>query len=198
LHGEEIKPAEKELLNEDLRQIELMISEGQKSTFGQLQIYYEDAYLKIIEARLFRKSDLIRSLDLINKALKIYERVKNLLNERLETIKDNLEISEEDQFVFKKEEELLDKCTKSFDATSKLKEEFEDLIQQLEDKGIMHQDLEKISNLTSEYGVDLNKIIMETFGQDEKIEMEFIDILKKITTIFDEYDTWKDVETKIF
>jgi len=198
LQGEEIKPAEKELLNEDLRQIELMISEGEKSTFGQLQIYYEDAYLKIIEARLFRKSDLIRSLDLINKALKIYERVKNLLNERLEAIKDNLEISEEDQFVFKKEKELLEKCTKSLDATSKLKEEFEDLIQQLEDKGIMQQDLEKISNLTLEYGVDLNKIIMETFGQDEKIEMAFIDILTKISNIFDEYDTWKDVETKIF
>ncbi|MBY9018167.1 MAG: MFS transporter, partial [Candidatus Lokiarchaeota archaeon] len=89
LQGEEIKPKERELLNEDLRQIELMISEGEKSTFGQLQIYYEDAYLKIIEARLFRKSDLTRSLDRINKAIKIYERVKNLLNERSETIIDS-------------------------------------------------------------------------------------------------------------
>ena len=198
LQSEEIKPNERELLNEDLRQIELMISESEKSTFGQLQIYYEDAYLKIIEARLFRRKDLTRSLELINKAVKIYDRVKNLLNERLETINDNFEISIEDQFVDKKEKELLEKCTKSLNATSKLKEGFEDLIQQLEDKGIKRQDLVKISDLTLEYGVSLNKIIMETFGQDEKIKIAFLDILEKIGNIFDEYDTWIDIETTVF
>ncbi|MHA1625303.1 MAG: MFS transporter [Promethearchaeota archaeon] len=198
LQGEEIKPEERELLNEDLRQIELMISEGEKSTFGQLQIYYEDAYLKIIEARLFRKSDLTRSLERINKAIKIYERVKNLLNERIEEINDSFEISAEDQFVYEKEKELLEKCTKSLNATSKLKEKFEDLIQQLENKGIKRQDLIKISDLTLEYGIDLNKIIMETFGQDEKIKNAFLDILSKIGDIFDEYDTWKDVEPTVF
>ena len=198
LQGEEIKPKERELLNEDLRQIELMISEGEKSTFGQLQIYYEDAYLKIIEARLFRKSDLTRSLDKINKAIKIYERVKNLLNERSETIIDSFEISEEDRFVNEKEKELLEKCTNSLNATNKLKEQFEDLIQQLEDKGIKRQDLIKISDLTLEYGLDLNKIIMETFGQDEKIKSAFLDILNKIGDIFDEYDTWKEVEPTVF
>lgn len=195
---EEIKPAERVLLNEDLKQIELMISEGEKSTFGQLQIYYEDAYLKIVEARLFRKSDLTRSLEMINKAIKIYERVKNLLNERIDTIKDNFGISEEDQFVYKKEKELLEKCTKSLNATSKLKKEFEDLIQQLEEKGIKKQDLIKISDLTLEYGIDLNKVIMETFGQDEIIKTAFFDILKKIGDIFDEYDTWKEVEPPVF
>lgn len=198
LQSEEIKPNERELLNEDLRQIELMISESEKSTFGQLQIYYEDAYLKIIEARLFRRKDLTRSLELINKAVKIYDRVKNLLNERIEAVKDNFEISVEDQFVDKKEKELFEKCTKSLNATSKLKEGFEDLIQQLEDKGIKRQDLVKISDLTLEYGVSLNKIIMETFGQDEKIKIAFLDILEKIGNIFDEYDTWIDIETTVF
>ena len=198
LQSEEIKPNERELLNEDLRQIELMISESEKSTFGQLQIYYEDAYLKIIEARLFRRKDLTRSLEMINKAVKIYDRVKNLLNERIEAVKDNFEISVEDQFVDKKEKELFEKCTKSLNATSKLKEGFEDLIQQLEDKGIKRQDLVKISDLTLEYGVSLNKIIMETFGQDEKIKIAFLDILEKIGNIFDEYDTWIDIETTVF
>ena len=66
----------------------------------------------------------------------------------------------------KQEKELLEKCTKSLNATSKLKEEFEDLINQLENKGIKRQDLIKISELTLEYGVDLNKIIMELlYGQ---------------------------------
>lgn len=198
LQGEEIKPAERELLNEDLKQIELMIAEGEKSTFGQLQIYYEDAYLKVIEARLFRKSDLTRSLERINKAIKIYERVKNLLNERRESINDNFEISEEDQFVYEKEKELLKRCTKSLTATSKLKEEFEELIHQLEVKGINRQDLIKISDLTLEYGLDLNKIIMETFGQDNKIKIAFFDILNKIDDIFDEYDAWKEVQQSVF
>ncbi|MHA1193608.1 MAG: hypothetical protein ACTSP9_15195, partial [Promethearchaeota archaeon] len=198
LQGEEIKPGERELLNEDLRQIELMISEGEKSTFGQLQIYYEDAYLKVIEARLFRKSDLTRSLERINKAIKIYERVRNLLNERIEAVNDSFEISEEDQFVYEKEKELLEKCIKSLNATSKLKKEFEDLIHQLEDKGIKRQDLIKISDLILEYGVDLNKIILETFGQDEKIKIAYNAIIKKIGDIFDEYDTWKEVDPTVF
>ena len=77
-------------------------------------------------------------------------------------------------------------------------EEFEELIHQLEDKGIKRQDLIKISDLTLEYGVDLNKIIMETFGQDEKIKIAFLDILNKIGDIFDEYDTWKEVEPTVF
>jgi len=198
LQGEDIKSTERELLNEDLRQIELMISEGEKSTFGQLQIYYEDAYLKIIEARLFRKSDLTRSLERINKAIKIYERVKNLLNERIDAINENFDISEEDQFVYKKEKELLEKCANSLNATIKLKEEFEELIHQLEDKGIKREDLIKISDLTLEYGLDLNKIIIETFGQDEKIKIAFFDILNKIGDIFDEYDTWKEVKPSVF
>ncbi|GAH53180.1 unnamed protein product, partial [marine sediment metagenome] len=50
-------PYKIDMLNEDLRQIILNIAEGEKSTFGELQIYYEDAYLKIIEARLLRKND---------------------------------------------------------------------------------------------------------------------------------------------
>ncbi len=198
LKGEEVTPAERELLKEDLQQIELMISEGEKSTFGQLQIYYEDAYLKIIEARLFRKSNLTRSLDRIYMAIKIYEKVKSLLIERIEIIRDNIEISEEDKFVFEKERELLQRCTKSLDATNKLKDEFEELIHQLEDKGIKRQDLIKISDLTSEYGIDLNKIIVETFGEDENIKFAFFDILNKVSTIFDEYDTWKDVHPNIF
>ncbi|MBY9017938.1 MAG: hypothetical protein KGD66_03805, partial [Candidatus Lokiarchaeota archaeon] len=64
--------------------------------------------------------------------------------------------------------------------------------------GIKRQDLIKISDLTLEYGLDLNKIIMETFGQDEKIKSAFLDILNKIGDIFDEYDTWKEVEPTVF
>jgi MFS family permease len=91
LEVEDLTAREIDMLNEDLRQIILKIAEGERSTFGDLQIYYEDAYLKIIEARLLRKNDLIKSRGKILEAINIYERVKNLLNERLDIILDNSE-----------------------------------------------------------------------------------------------------------
>jgi hypothetical protein len=198
LQGEDVSPKERELLNKDLEQIELMITEGEKSTFGQLQIYYEDAYLKIIEARLFRRSDLSKSFEKINKAIKIYERVNNLLNERIEIINDHSDLSEEDQIVYEKEKQLSETCSKSLIATKKLKEEFEFIMGQLEKRGIRESDLKKLSELTIEYHIDLNKIIMDTFGQDRKMKNALINILTKIDDIFDEYDKWKNIELKVF
>jgi len=94
LELEDLTAVEIDTLNEDLRQLILKIAEGERSTFGDLQIYYEDAYLKIIEARLLRKNDLIKSRGKILKAIKIYERVKNLLNERLDILLDSTELFE--------------------------------------------------------------------------------------------------------
>ncbi|MFX1287939.1 MAG: MFS transporter, partial [Promethearchaeota archaeon] len=61
LEVEDLSAKEIDMLNEDLRQLILKIAEGERSTFGDLQIYYEDAYLKIIEARLLTKNDLLKS-----------------------------------------------------------------------------------------------------------------------------------------
>jgi len=72
LTGEENK-----LIIKDLRQIYVKISEWEKSTFGKIQTYYEDAYLKIIEARLNRKQNLFKGLRSISEAIKIYEQNPN-------------------------------------------------------------------------------------------------------------------------
>lgn len=198
LELEDLTAKEIDMLNEDLRQLIFTIAEGERSTFGDLQIYYEDAYLKIIEARLLRRNDLIKSRGKILEAIKIYERVKNLLNERLDIILDNSELSDEDKFVYDKEQELLEKCSKALIATNNLKDEFKGIFEKLEEKGINEKDLKKISELTLEYNVNLNKVIVETFGQDKKTKNTILEVLNEIDAIFNEYDKLKELELKVF
>jgi hypothetical protein len=198
LELEDLTAIEIDMLNEDLRQIILKIAEGERSTFGDLQIYYEDAYLKIIEARLLRKNDLIKSRGKILEAIKIYERVKNLLNERLDILLDSTELSDEDKFVYDKEQELLEKCSKALIATNNLKEEFEGVFEKLEEKGIAEKDLKKISELTLEYNINLYKVIVDTFGQDKKTKDTFLEVLNEIDAIFNDYDKLKELELKVF
>jgi len=198
LEVEDLTAREIDMLNEDLRQIVLKIAEGERSTFGDLQIYYEDAYLKIIEARLLRKNDLIKSRGKILDAINIYERVKNLLNERLDILLDNSELSDEDKFVYEKEQELLEKCTKALIATNNLRKEFEGIFEKLEEKGIAEKDLKKISELTLEYNINLYKVIVETFGQDKKTKDTILEVLNEIDAIFNDYDKLKELELKVF
>jgi len=198
LELEDLTAKEIDMLNEDLRQLIFKIAEGERSTFGDLQIYYEDAYLKIIEARLLRRNDLIKSRGKILEAIKIYQRVKNLLNERLDIILDNSELSDEDKFVYDKEQELLEKCSKALIATNNLKDEFEGIFEKLEEKGINEKDLKKISELTLEFNVNLNKVIVDTFGQDKKTKNTILEVLNEIDAIFNEYDKLKELELKVF
>jgi len=198
LENDTVSEKEKELLNEDLKQIVLKIAEGEKSTFGEVQIYYEDASLKIIEARLLRKNDLLGSMIKILEAIRIYERVKNLLNERVEMINGASDLSKEDQIVYEKEQDLLEKCSKSLIATNRLKNQFEGVFKQLEENGISKGDLEKISELTSEFNVNLYNIINDTFGKNKETKKILNKIFDKIDNIFNEYDKWKEAELKVF
>jgi len=198
LNVEDLTAKEIDMLNEDLRQIILKISEGERSTFGQLQILYEDAYLKIIEARLLRNNDLIKSKGKIQQAIKIYYRVRNLLNERLEIITESADLSEEDEFVNEKERELLEKTSSALTATITLKNEIEGVFKKLEEKGIREKDLRKISELTYEYHVNLYDVIVDTFGQDRGTKDIIMGILKEIDAIFNEYDKLKELELKVF
>jgi len=196
LKKERLTARENEGLKEDLIQIRLRISEWEKSSFGKIQTYYEDAYLKILEARLLRKNNLLKCLGKISQAIGIYERVKQLLNERIENISEKSDLTEEDSIVFNKEQELFNKCSKSLLATINLKKEFQSVFNQLSEKGILREDLIKISELTSEYQVDLYKIIVDTFGHDSRMKNAIIEILKKIDNIFDEYDF--GIDFKVF
>ncbi|MFX0003649.1 MAG: MFS transporter [Candidatus Hodarchaeota archaeon] len=194
----EISTDEKKDIMRDLRQIYVRISEWEKSTFGEIQTYYEDAYLKILEARLNRKQHLFNSLRSISESIKIYERVKYMLNERLEIVIEKNKLSEEETIIRDKEQELYDKCSKSLNATIKLKEEIENTLTQLNEHGVETEDLLKISDLALEYDVDLYNIIIDTFQQDDKTKKVLIETLDKIDNIFSLYDEWKETELKVF
>jgi len=193
LTGDEINVFKRELSKNSIR-----ISEWEKSTFGEIQTYYEDANLKIIEARLNRKKHLIKGLSKISEAILIYERIKYLLNERLEIVEENQELSEEETIIRDKEQELYDKCIKSLNATIKLKEEIENALNQLKEKGIQREDLQKISELTQEYEVDLYDVIVDTFKQDDQTKNALIDTLETIDDIFNQYDNWKEIDLTVF
>jgi hypothetical protein len=198
LNQPELSVEEKKSITRDLRQIYNKISEWEKSTFGEIQTYYEDAYLKIIEARLNRKQHLFKSLRNISESIKIYERVKYLLNERLEIVVDTPNLSEEETIIRDKEQELFDKCSKSLNATIKLKEEIENTLDQLNEKGVETEELLKISDLALEYDIDLYNVIIDTFQKDSKTKKAMIEALDKIDEIFSLYDEWKETELKVF
>ena len=198
LKKENLIAKERFQLEQDLNQIYLRVGEYDKSSFGEIQTYYEDAYLKIVEARLLRKHDLIQSLTKITRAINIYGRVKRLLKERIENIQEKEDISEEELIIIKREKDLFEKCSKVIKATIKLREECENVLEQLSEKGIDKEDLTKISELTLEYQVDIDKIMEDTFRQDSETRNMIIELLKKIDSIFDEYDRWKEVDFKVF
>jgi len=193
-----LNPKEITTLNNELRNLYYRINDWEKSTFGKIQTYYEDAYLKIVEARLNQRIDLIKGLNKISAAIKIYERVKYLLNERLEIVNEKHDFSEEETIVLDREKELFDKCTKSLNATIKLKEEIEYALDQLEEKGIDRDDLRKISDLAQEYKVDLSDVIIDTFKQEDETKNALIETLETIDHIFHQYEEWKEVDLKVF
>ncbi len=197
LDKEELTAREIDHLQEELKIIHQKISEWEKSTFGELMTYYEDAYLKIVEARLNRQ-DLLKSREKIIEAIYIYERVKYLLIERIEDIESKEDLNEEELIMKNKEKDLLEKSSKSLLATLKLKEEIDNVLRELRKQGIYQGDLRKISLLTSEYQIDLYHVIIDTFGQDEETKEAIKEILNKIDNIFNEYEKWKEVNFIVF
>ena len=186
------------ILKKELSKKSIKISEWEKSTFGEIQTYYEDAGLKILEARLNRKKHLVKGLRKITEAILIYERIRYLLKERLEIVEENQVLTEEETIIRDKEQELYNRCNQSLNATIKLKEEISKALSQLKQKGIQQEDLTKISDLTQEYGVNLYDVIVDTFKQDTETKNALIDTLEKIEDIFNKYDNWKEADLTVF
>ncbi|MGQ4875688.1 MAG: MFS transporter [Promethearchaeia archaeon] len=195
---EDLGKEEKEALLEALNQLRQQIDEWEKSTLGKIQTFYEDAHLKIIEARLLRKTDILSCIRKISEAYNIYERVLLLLKERIDETNEKTELTEEEEIMFSKEKELLEKCLSSLKATETLKKGLADIINQLKHEGIKRDDLIKVAELTSEYQVDISKIIIDTFAHNGTTKKRLIEILDKIEEIFNEYDKWREKEFKVY
>ena len=198
LDNPDLSPDEINNLRNDLREGYIKINEWEKSTFGEIQTYFEDANLKIIEARLNRKKNLLVGVNKIAEAIRIYERVKHLLNERLEIVEEKSDLSIDDSIIRDKELELYNKCSNSLNATIRLKEEIENAFDHLGEKGVQREDLKKILDLTQEYAVDLYDIIVDTFKQDIETKDALINTLETIDDLFKQYDNWKELELKVF
>ncbi len=200
LKKEETTEKEKYRLKQDLQQIFLRLGEWETSTFGKIQTYYEDAYLKIVEARLLRNNNLVKCMAKIHRSIDIYTRVGYLLRERIEAIeeREDKDISSDEKISIEREKELLEKSSKALNATIKLKEQLTEIFTQLKEKGINDKDLEKLSELTDEYQVDVYKVIDETFGDDSETSKAIKEIIKKIDDIFNEYDKHKETDFKVF
>jgi MFS family permease len=189
-----LSQVEKNRLENDLEQIKLQIGELDKSTFGTIQTYYESAYIKIVDADLLRKYDLIGCLRKIDKAIKIYRRVKHLLNERIEDIGIRTDLSEEDLIAYEKEKKLCKKSDDALQACLNLKNQIEDIIKRLEKQGITTSDLKSISKLTSEYKVDLDTVLLDTFGENKATRKKLISLLEEIDEIFENFDSLYELQ----
>ena len=141
---------------------------------------------------------MLKSREKIIEAIYIYDRVKYLLNERIEALEDKDDLDEDELIVFNKEKDLLEKSSKSLLATHKLKDEIENVFKELATQGIHQRDLRQISLLTSEYKIDLYQVIVDTFGQDEETNEAIMEILNKIDRIFEEYEKWKEINFMVF
>ncbi|TXT62501.1 MAG: Inner membrane transport protein YdhP [Promethearchaeota archaeon] len=186
LKQKKISSAEKLRLEDDLEQIKLQIAELDKSTFGTIQTYYESAYYLIVDAGLLRKYDLLGSIRKVYKAIEIYHRIKQLLGERTEDIGIRTDLSEEDSIAYEREKKLFKKAQNALWACITLKNQMEDIIKKLDESGVSNNDLQKISNLTHEYKINLEEILLDTFG-DKSTRKKLLDLLEQLDLVFDEF-----------
>ncbi len=199
LEKKNLTPYEREHLQKDLEQIKLRIGEFPQSTFGIIQTYYDDAYLKITEAYLMDSSQVFEILDKINSAISIYNRVKSLLNERIEEIGRRSDLTEEDKKALEKERELYNKTKSALLTTVNLKKRIEDLIESLERYGIERENLKKIAKLISEYNLNLRAVLLETFQDDQETQEKLLDAYNTLIKVFkDFYKVFELQDLKVF
>ncbi|GAB4317204.1 MAG: hypothetical protein Kow0069_19820 [Promethearchaeota archaeon] len=166
----------------DLAQIQMKIDEFPKSDLNKIEILYDSGFLKVCEARLERKRDDTKAMASLQQAIRIFQRVERLLRERLSD-------KDEDEPDYERMRYLLQKAMNSKENTIKLQRGLERLFQELREEGIDTEDLRKISELTTEYELDIKEIIKETLG--EEAAKVFDAISEEIDQLFVDYDLWE-------
>lgn len=162
----------------DMTQIQMKIDEFPRSDLGKIEILYETGYLKVVEARLERKTNDVMALDDLESAIKIFDRVEHLIQERL------------DSQAYEGEEEtpraLLRKAQRSEANTIKLRDDLQKVFDELHKAGIEFEDMRKMTDLTVEYNVPMQEVLNET------LDVKRAEIIKAMSTeidaIFTQYD----------
>jgi MFS family permease len=162
----------------DMTQIQMKIDEFPRSDLGKIEILYETGYLKVVEARLERKTNDVQALDDLESAIKIFERVEHLIQERLESL------------AYEGEEEvpraLLAKAKRSGINTIKLRDDLQKVFDELRKAGIEFEDMRKMTALTVEYNVPMQEVLRETL--DAKRAEVIKAMSAEIDAIFAQYD----------
>ncbi len=163
----------------------------EESDFGKIEILYDDAYLRVCEARLRRQYNPFESIKILEKSIEIYGRVIRLTEDR--AISDEDRILEENHKEFQERiSKLLTLAKKSKTNTEILKEKFNKIIDAVLEKDISEENLLRIVELTTDYGLKLNEIVADTFkGRTAK---KINKATQEIDKLFKAYDDWMNAE----
>jgi MFS family permease len=165
----------------DLTQIQLKIDEFPRSDLGKIEILYDTGYLKVVESRLERKSNDVQAMEDLETAIKTFDRVEMLLNERLESQTNE---GEEDAL-----RALLEKARRSKENTSRLRDNLRKIFEQLSEAGIPYEDMRKMTALAVEYNVPIQEVLDETLAPEQASIIQKIS--DEIDAIFKQYDQWE-------
>ena len=163
----------------------------EESDFGKIEVLYESAYLKVCEARLRRKYNPSESSHILQDAIVVYDRVITLISDRV-IEEGSKKLSEEEEAFQERIHNLLILAQKSRSNTQLLKEKLDNMVENVIGKNISKEELEKMIELTSDFGLKLEEIVMETF--EGKTAKEVKRLMADIDNLFELYDEWQKNE----
>ncbi len=182
----------RETTTEELESIAKKVKENfEPSDISKIEVLYENAFLKVCEAKLNRKYNIFETIYLLDDAVQIYDRVIGLTEDRL--IEEGSKKMSEDELEYQKRvQNLLNNAKKSKMNTDMLKERIKEVFKAIENKGIKQTDLRQMMKLASDFQIEMDSLIEETFGKwnSREIKKE----IAKIDGLFKEYDSWQESE----
>ncbi len=163
----------------------------ENSDFGNIEVLYESAYLKVCEARLRRYYNPNESAKILQDAIDIYDRVITYASDRV--IEEGAKkLSEDEEKLQERIINLLILAKKSKSNTEILKSKLQAIIQTVVDDSAPEAELKKIIELSSDYSLQLQEIVSESF--DKTVSRKFSRATAEIDTLFAMYDEWQSNE----
>ncbi len=177
---------------EDLELLYQKIDEvWEESDFGKIEILYEDAYLRVCEARLRRSYNPVESSNILKKAVETYDRVVRLTEDRIVSDDERIITDEMEDFQ-RRVSDLLVLAKKSKSNTEILKKKLDQIVEAVLKRDISRENFMRILELTSDYGLKLNEIVADTFGGSTARKVQ--KATNEIDRLFQACDEWMQNE----
>lgn len=162
--------------------------EWQPTDLRKVEILFESGDLKVIEARLQRKYDLFRSIQLLKEAVEIFERVELLLNERL-IDEDSKKLTDDEKQFQDDIKDMIIRAVKAKLDTNELMEIIDELIEDLSDVGIDRQRLVQIIDKAKGLDLPYMSAIVDLVPS-KRGRRKISRTIDEVDEAFDEYDKW--------